>query len=57
MEEIGSAAAIIQKIQTTVDGGYRLTLDLGADSTALMQSLLMLKGSGSEMIYIGIAKE
>lgn len=44
--------AIINKIQTTADGGARLTLDLGYESSEIIAQLLQNKLSGTDLIYI-----
>ena len=42
-ESLGSGLATINKIQTTLDNGARITLDFGADSEALIKRLLSIK--------------
>lgn len=48
--EIGTALCIINKIQTTIDGGARLTLDLSSESRDLIANLLDLKLAGNELV-------
>lgn len=47
LKQLGQCDAQIQKVQTTADGGVRLTLDLGYDarelSAILMQKKLILE--------------
>jgi hypothetical protein len=38
-----SAMALIDKVQTTLDGGCRITLDLAANEVNLAQELLKIK--------------
>lgn len=54
--EIGAANAIIYKVQTTVDNGARITLDLGAESSDLILKLLHLKMMGDDYITIGMCR-
>ena len=42
-DQIGAGVATIQKIQTTIDNGARITLDFGSDSNALIKRLLDIK--------------
>ena len=56
MEEIGSVNAIIHKIQSTADGGIRLTLDIGAESGEIGAKLLKLKAQGREYISVGMVQ-
>lgn len=44
--------AIINKVQTTADGGARITLDLGYESSDVIKQLLVKKMSGNDMIKI-----
>ena len=53
-DEIGSCNAVIHKIQTTLDGGARITLDIGAEATIVITKLLQNKLSGQELITIGM---
>ena len=55
-QEIGTALCIINKIQTTVDGGARLTLDLSSESRHTISELLERYLSGREMIAVGFAE-
>jgi len=40
MEVIGQGIALITKVNTTVDGGARVTFEFGSDSTQLIQKLM-----------------
>jgi len=42
-EKILSALAVINKIQTTIDGGTRITLDFSERDLSLAQELLKIK--------------
>jgi hypothetical protein len=55
-KELGAAEAIIQKIQTTVDGGLRVTIDMSADNFELVKKLLELKANGDNQVYVGFAR-
>lgn len=46
--------AILYKITTTVDGGWRVTLDIGDNDQAAMMDLSKLRQSG---LYIKIQTE
>ena len=59
MEEskaIGASVATIYKIQTTIDGGARLTLDLPVDSVGLMSSLLKRKLENDELVMVAFVE-
>ena len=49
-KEIGAAPAIIYKVQTSIDGGARLTLDLPETSADLILQLMQRKMSGKELV-------
>lgn len=50
-KEIGSSQVVINKLQTTIDGGARITLDLDSQQSKLISSLLQKKLEGKEMIF------
>lgn len=54
--EIGASVAIIYKIQTTIDGGARLTIDLPSVSSDLVKELLGMKLHGREMVAVAFAR-
>lgn len=56
MKEIGSTHAIINKIQTTVDGGARITLDIGAESSVLVSKLLSNKLKCNESVFVAFVE-
>lgn len=56
MTQLGAAQAIINKIQTTADGGARVTLDLNAQDYRIIQRLVELKLSGRELVGIAFAE-
>jgi hypothetical protein len=45
-----SALAVINKIQTTLDGGTRLTLDFSENDLQLAQELLKIKFQSGQVI-------
>lgn len=55
MIELGSCEAIINKIQTTIDGGARVTLDLNSNDKELIKKLIDIKLENNQMIYVGFA--
>lgn len=55
MNELGSCEAIINKIQTTIDGGARVTLDLNSNDKELIKRLIDIKLEGSQTIFVGFA--
>ena len=56
MKEIGSCQAIIYKVQTTVDGGARLTLDLPASEIGTITGLLKRKMVGEELVFVAFVE-
>lgn len=54
MNEIGCIIATINKIQTTIDGGARLTLDVGQDSSDVIQKLIKIKMSKESVLQVGL---
>ena len=56
MEAIGQADAIIYKVQTLLDGGVRVTLDLDNSSTQIAMKLMEMKGLGEELVSVGFAR-
>jgi hypothetical protein len=44
--------AIINKVQTTADGGARITLDIGYDARHIAAQLLQKKIAGNDLISI-----
>jgi hypothetical protein len=57
MTEIGSCTAIINKVQTTVDGGARITLDLNSNDKEIIKKLIDIKLENNQIIYVGFACE
>lgn len=51
--EIGACDALINKIQTTVDGGARITLDINPDNLDLIKKLFDIKFSQNGYVYVG----
>lgn len=54
MVEIGSSRALIQKIQTTIDGGFRLTLDILPQDQEILSKLLKRYALGERIVEVGI---
>jgi len=54
VEEIGSSAAVINKIQTTADGGARITLDIPSHETKIITDLMRLKLENQPLLQIGL---
>lgn len=50
--EVGKGLAVVYKIQTLVDGGARVTLDLGLDSSELITKILAFKMTGNEFMEV-----
>jgi len=55
LNELGATEALINKIQTTVDGGARITLDINPDSIDLIKKLIDIKFSQNGLVYVGFA--
>lgn len=51
-EILGKAQAVIEKIQTTKDGGARITLDMTSIDSDLIKTLLELKLKGTGLITV-----
>jgi hypothetical protein len=49
--DLGGSLVIINKIQTTLDGGARVTLDLPSVSSELIGALLHRKLMGNEQVF------
>lgn len=58
-QSLGAALALINKIQTTIDGGFRLTLDLPDSEVGLIKTLMDLKSNPYEeqKLYIAFVKK
>lgn len=54
---IGSCFAITNKVQTTVDGGIRLTFDVDQSNVELVSNLLTNKNLKGGQVYIVITEE
>jgi len=57
MKELGNSEAILYKIQTLIDGGARITLDLDASSSELIKNLISNKMQGKEMVYVAFVEQ
>lgn len=55
LEEIGAVQAVIHKVQTTIDGGARITLDLGCDSVEVIKKLINIKMQSDSILHVGFA--
>lgn len=51
--ELGACEALINKIQTTIDGGARITLDINPDNLELIKKLMDIKFSQNGLVYVG----
>lgn len=51
-QTLGVGDALIYKIQTTVDGGMRITIDLPETDIDLVQSLMRKKAQGSPRVLL-----
>ncbi len=56
MEELGSCSAQIYKLQTTIDGGARITLDVGCDARKLIKNLMDKKLSDSDAVFVAFVE-
>lgn len=54
VEEIGSCAAIIKSIKTTIDGGFNISLDINPNDEQLISKLMRKFANGDKLIEIGI---
>lgn len=50
MRSFGKVPALVQKIQTLVDGGFRVTLDFTAQESPIVSELITLKGRGEDCV-------
>ena len=53
---LGNGIAVINKIQSTVDSGARITLDFGADSKELIKSLFDLKLGEDSAVMVAFVR-
>lgn len=52
LKQVGNAQAIIDKVQTLRDGGFRLTLDMPDTELSLVQELIRIKSTpGSDPVF------
>jgi hypothetical protein len=54
MEEIGSCSAIIKGISTTVDGAYKLTLEILPEDEKIISRLMTRYGLNKKLLQLGI---
>lgn len=54
MEEIGSCAALIKGISTTIDGSYKLTLEILPEDQAIIARLMQRYGLNKKLLQVGI---
>lgn len=54
-QPIGVCLAVIDKISTTKDGGYKITLEVGADETETVQMLIKRFGINEKQVNVGFA--
>jgi hypothetical protein len=59
MKQIGNAQAIIDKVQTLRDGGFRLTLDMPDTELLLIQELMRIKSTPgmSPIFYVAFVQK
>ena len=59
LKPIGNAQALLDKVQTLRDGGFRLTLDLPETEISLVQELLRIKSTPgmSPVFYVAFIKK
>lgn len=55
-EEIGLMTATIFSIRTTTDGGARISFDVTAKDSTVIQKLLKIKLQGNALIECGMVK-
>jgi len=53
---IGAAEAQIYKIQTLIDGGARVTLDLGYNDETLLTKLIQKKMRGDDLVCVAFVE-
>lgn len=53
---LGTAEAVINKVQTTADSGARITLDVGADASELIRELMSHKLSENGFVHVSFVK-
>jgi len=53
---LGAAKAVINKVQTTVDGGARITLDVGTDSQETIKNILDAYLNDNRLVYCSFFK-
>lgn len=52
---LGCAEALIEKVQTTKDGGFRITIDVPDSEVKLVQALIQKKATGRPMVLMTLA--
>lgn len=52
MTELGTCLALLYKIQTLVDGGIRVTIDLGAQDSLVAQSLIKQYSENKKAVFV-----
>jgi hypothetical protein len=59
LKALGNAVAILEKVQTQKDGGFRVTLDLSDTEINLVSELLRVKSdpTQSPMFYVTFIKK
>ena len=53
-EQLGMAVAIVNKVQSTRDGGFRVTLDLPDNEIKVAQVLMEKLATGNPMVVITV---
>ena len=59
MKSLGSALAIVEKVTTLRDGGFRVTLDLSDTELGLISKLLEIKADPTKtpLFYVAFIKK
>lgn len=55
-KEIGTTVAVITKVQNTVDGGFRVQLDISADNSDLAAKLLKIAAAGEPALCVAFVE-
>lgn len=55
-QEIGASLCVIDKVQTTRDGGARITLDIPSVSSSLIGDLMHMKLTTEGLVMVAFVK-
>lgn len=56
LKDIGTCLALVTKVQNTVDGGFRITLDISSDNVELAAKLLKA-ASNNDQMYVSFVEK